>query len=498
MQGVMDRLEYAGPWAGWSMPVQGAEQYPSDAWAQVCEHRRSDPSPEAGEQGPLAYKAGRAKRQFACDAMALESGAFFRERAAAIGLNDATVEALTVQGWSTLGEFAFATPQAPGASADDVVFRRDVVAPALGEEPEPARVAQLRRLFFEAYTMVASDMRSRVERTDDDPPKKLPRVERENRIDAIRRRLPGARLTDEREPGASVVDAFTQMADDGQLRYVPWNKIISAKLESMEGKVYREWKPNRQGVISERVAKEAPTEDIGHDLMKLDYVLARRGVAMEAAKLLTFDVHRLLVDKIFEALEDTPPDTTRYAPCSFAQVVKADQEIIHMMGKRSRGSSIARRPDGSYPLEEAFKSAIESARIQMILQPLPRSAGKADSGGHAATATAAAQLVAKAVAKAMGKGAWAGGRNDDAKGKKGDKKGKKGDAKGQKGDKKDSRMPAELRGMSSTNENGENLCYAYNLEGCTAAEPGGRCNRGWHLCARTGCLSKEHGQRQHD
>eukprot|EP00972_Heterocapsa_arctica_P042011 6195601-Heterocapsa_arctica.AAC.1 len=76
----------------------------------------------------------------------------------------------------------------------------------------------------------------------------------------------------------------------------------------MEGKVYREWKPNRQGVISECVAKEAPTEDIGHDLMKLDYVLARRGVAMEAAKLLTYDVHRLLVDKFFEALEDTPPD----------------------------------------------------------------------------------------------------------------------------------------------------------------------------------------------
>jgi hypothetical protein len=153
--------------------------------------------------------------------MALESGAFFRERASSIGIDDATVQALTVQGWSTLGEFAFATAQAPGTSSDDTQFRRDVVEPALGANPGPGPVAQLRRLFFEAYTMVASDMRSRVERTDDDPPKKLPRVERENRIDAIRRRLPGARLTDEREPGPSVVDAFTQMADDGQLRYVP-------------------------------------------------------------------------------------------------------------------------------------------------------------------------------------------------------------------------------------------------------------------------------------
>eukprot|EP00974_Lingulodinium_polyedra_P069050 6686051-Lingulodinium_polyedra.AAC.1 len=94
-------------------------------------------------------------------------------------------------------------------------------------------------------------MRSRLERNEDDPPKKLPRVERENRVEAVKSRLPGARINDEREPGPSVVNAFVQMGDDGYLQYLPWHKTISAKLEAAEGKVFREWRPNKQGVISE-------------------------------------------------------------------------------------------------------------------------------------------------------------------------------------------------------------------------------------------------------
>eukprot|EP00974_Lingulodinium_polyedra_P021185 2046249-Lingulodinium_polyedra.AAC.1 len=72
--------------------------------------------------------------------MALESEAYFRERAKAVGLADEEFAAVTAAGWRTLGQFAFATPQAPGA-ADDAPFVRDVVTPVLGPEPAAGPVA---------------------------------------------------------------------------------------------------------------------------------------------------------------------------------------------------------------------------------------------------------------------------------------------------------------------------------------------------------------------
>eukprot|EP00974_Lingulodinium_polyedra_P052155 5017663-Lingulodinium_polyedra.AAC.1 len=63
-------------------------------------------------------------------------------------------------------------------------------------------------------------MHSRIERTDEDPPKKMPKVERESRVEAIRNRLPGVRLNEERGPAPSVVDAFAQMVADQALTFL--------------------------------------------------------------------------------------------------------------------------------------------------------------------------------------------------------------------------------------------------------------------------------------
>ena len=65
--------------------------------------------------------------------------------------------------------------------------------------------------YLECFTLIASDMKNRVECTDEDPPRKFPRVERESRLAGIRRKLPGADISDERGPAPSVVDAFTQI-----------------------------------------------------------------------------------------------------------------------------------------------------------------------------------------------------------------------------------------------------------------------------------------------
>jgi hypothetical protein len=154
---------------------------------------------------------------------ALDSRAYFNERALCMGLADAEVADVIAAGWTTMGEFAFSSA-APG-SANDQAFVADVVR-AIFPLATQALISKMRRLYFEAYTIMLADTRARVERRDDEPPRKMPRVERESRITAVKARLPGVLTSDERIPGASVIEAFGEMAELGQLKHLAWNKII--------------------------------------------------------------------------------------------------------------------------------------------------------------------------------------------------------------------------------------------------------------------------------
>ena len=160
--------------------------------------------------------------------MALDSESYFEQRALLFGISQPVLDGLKERRWSTFGSFAFSCSHSPG-SGDEAAFLRDVVTPLAGVNPEPGQLAALRRLFFEAFTMACSDLKGRLERGDNESPKKLPRVEREDRVESVRARLPGAKLREEREPGASVVEHFAQCAEDGVLRYLPWHKTVSSR-----------------------------------------------------------------------------------------------------------------------------------------------------------------------------------------------------------------------------------------------------------------------------
>ena len=68
----------------------------------------------------------------------------------------------------------------------------DVVVPILGEDL--TRVNALRRLYFEALTLMTANMRTQVERTDDDRPRKLSLPEREARHKQIQPKIQGLDL----------------------------------------------------------------------------------------------------------------------------------------------------------------------------------------------------------------------------------------------------------------------------------------------------------------
>ena len=57
------------------------------------------------------------------------------------------------------------------------------------------------------------------------------------------------------------------------------------------------------------------------------------------------------------------------------------------------------------------------------------------------------------------------------------------------------KLPTQLRvaGASGTDPEGNPICFSFNLGGCSAAPPGGRCPRGRHICILTKCGQAAHG-----
>jgi hypothetical protein len=151
--------------------------------------------------------------------MALDSKHVFEARLLALNLAD-LLPALRREGWDTLGNFAFACNFTPGG--DDQVFVQGVLTPILGQQPTP-RAAAVRRLFVEAYTAATYDLKTKHERTSEDVPRRLPLVERAARLEALNNRLnPALHVSGDLEPSYALVDLAAHMADEGILRYVPW------------------------------------------------------------------------------------------------------------------------------------------------------------------------------------------------------------------------------------------------------------------------------------
>ena len=112
--------------------------------------------------------------------MALDSTAVFARRVQDLRLTE-FLNSFAERGWDTMGAFAFSCAHFPGSS-DDSMFSNEVIIPLLGD-PGHVLKPQVRRFFFEAYTMAALDVQRRATPGDEaDKPKKLPAPERLSRL----------------------------------------------------------------------------------------------------------------------------------------------------------------------------------------------------------------------------------------------------------------------------------------------------------------------------
>ena len=375
---------------------------------------------------------------------AIESAAVFRSRAKAMDLLDVDVDAMAARGWRTFATFAFASSYVPGQGPDEA-FRREVVEVVLGAQ-DHVRAPSLRRLYYESYTLVASDMRNRVERSGDEPARKIPAVERAVRFRALAAKLPGLGMDQTEEPANFLVDRYNAMLEDGVLKYIHWEELASRKDELYGLKKTKEWKVNSSGHLMEVVSDIGPRTEVSTDLKVLQ-ALNRRGAAMELSNLMDYQVHDKLTRMLMREFQrDTVPGFHRVA---LDQLHRADKEVWAFMAERTRDGLM---PDaaGARPLDDLLPQALLDPTVRMMLLPLPGAQNKRRADDNEPPSTKASKRAKK---KARQEAAQTSApRGPPPRNPKGDGKGQG----------KTRSMPGGLLGNSKTAE-GKSICFGYNL-----------------------------------
>jgi hypothetical protein len=399
----------------------------------------------------------------------LDSAAVFKDRAFAAGLSEPNVLVLTAAGFDTLAKLAFCCSYAPGQ--DDAPLR-DFIATTFTGAP-PALVACMRRLHFEAYTVMTADMRARVERTDDSVPKRLPVAERQARFAKQKLLLSGLDLSNELEPSHSLVDLAVQIYEDNCFVYVSWDQCTKRHQEIGGTKKDAAFKLNSQGQLSLVHSDEKFKAELATDL-KVRNALMRRGLAFDQANILSWAKHELWIAKLFKVYHTTPPPG--YADISLEQLRQADMALFVRLIEETR-NGVRPTGTGAIPADDAIKTLMSDPEVVFLLLPLAKTS-------HVTAGTS--NLPWAAAVAPEGKGKGKGGRLVRRPGK---------GAKSPKGEGKGSSMPAELKGMHSRTPADHEipnapLCFGFNLAaGCKLpmSREGRGCAKGLHLCCRPKC-----------
>lgn len=158
----------------------------------------------------------------------------FRARALEVNLSEAEVNHLVGNGNDTLARLAFAACLPEQSPTDQQV--RDLFPTAY----VPSAGDSLKRLIFEAQTLVVADVKQKVTKKDDQATVALAPAERESRIKDQRQRLTGLRLRGEEEVAHQCFDLILSMIDKDSLVYFPPEKFITRRAELQHKKPIKE------------------------------------------------------------------------------------------------------------------------------------------------------------------------------------------------------------------------------------------------------------------
>ena len=288
------------------------------------------------------------------------------------------------------------------------------------------------------------------------------------RAEDQKRRLAGVHIERDSVPSYALVDLCCHMHEVG----VTW--ISPGRCASRESEIQLSTRDQTRVFKLEdnslKVGNEHPEDAASFDSpIRLQWCLQRRGLALDQARLMTWQQHERWVHCLLHAL-------TRECPSGFHKpdmnrIIQADREAWLILA--SEVQSIKVTATGDFPLGLALEALRTDPRITMYLmatwgrQPDSKMTSDVptppkDGEGLSRSAKRRRRLKTAAAARA----ATPPGKTASAP--------------------KGARvMPAELKGAHQRTEDGQLICWDHNCGGCRLKTEGDppKCQHGVHVCA---------------
>ena len=386
-----------------------------------------------------------------------DSIAVFRKRFLEVGLSDENYESFSAEGLNTMGTFAFSCNYAPGAADERPLIT--LATQVLGQAPSTKEMACIRRLFSEAYSTIAADIRSKVEASDEASVKKLAPAERSQRLHDQQKKLSGLDIRGNYEPGDSLIDRCVAAYEADRTVYVSWDVCVSRDHEILTGSK-KDTGLTFDSAGHLKLTKKDQVEPCNtSNEMAVRYCLTRRGLALDQANIMCYKKHDRLAETLISSrMEEAPVGCVRL---TLKQIEMADKKFWTLMAEKTRDGIKAGA--AGRPCDVQFDACMDSPEFLNLLQ-------------HRLAPSSAAAPSPK-------------GKTDEPRTKK-----PKTDAGFQKGTSKGNfmRIPSDLLslGCVAATGKGHRLCFDYNLKRCKLPMKDQRCSKGLHLCAVKGCQQK--------
>ena len=255
----------------------------------------------------------------------LESTNALKSRASEVALTPEEANALTNNGVSSLARLAFAAC-APGQTLPD-----DQLAALLRPAPlNPGNAASLKRLIFEAQTLICSEVKSKAGKREDSSQVSFAAPERDARIVQQRNRLTGLRFKGEEECSHAFYDLVLAVLEKDCLTYLGPEKFPTRRNELMQKKPSKEISIDH----SQLVVKDKQPELTCPTVTELEVAnaLKRQALAFDLAGASTYDTMAAYHADLMDHLHlPAPPG---YTPVSVHQILRADRAAFLFMSEK--------------------------------------------------------------------------------------------------------------------------------------------------------------------
>ncbi len=225
----------------------------------------------------------------------------------------------------------------------------------------------VKRLIFEAHTLVLAALKEQVTAPESAAAKKVPASERESKMQNLRGLLTGLNIEGPTEPGHSLLDACAQMYHLNEIRYLAPEKCVSRLHEVTHAKSPLKQLEIESDKLVLKEHQDVPAET-AHSGPQVKEALERRGLGLVFADLITHSSYTRYISALFAHLHREPPPG--YSRCSVSQLVAADKAVWSKLLEDN--VKPRRNPDGTYPLDGVLVRALESYQVSFSLLPLPQ------------------------------------------------------------------------------------------------------------------------------